>query len=91
MMEISKYEDLFFKFTVESYVKDNKRFLRRDWLADEVAKRMKKPGCRFVLLTAEPGAGKSTFLAQLADDHQDWLRHFIHRDQRIPMDGGRKE
>ena len=43
------------------------------------------PGCRFVLLTAAPGAGKSTFMAQLAKDHDDWPRYFIRRDQRTPL------
>ena len=49
---------------------------------------MADPGCRFVLLTAEPGAGKSGFLAQLADDHPDWPRYLIRRDQRQPLADG---
>jgi hypothetical protein len=39
-------------------------------------------GSKIYLLTAEPGAGKSAFVAQLASDHPDWLRYFIRRDQR---------
>jgi hypothetical protein len=38
-----------------------------------------------VLLIAEPGIGKSAFLAQLAKDHPEWLRYFIRRDQRTPL------
>ena len=38
---------------------------------------------RLVLLIAEPGGGKSTFMAQLAQDClDDWLIYFICRDQR---------
>lgn len=67
--DTSKFDDLFFRSIVNSYVHENKRFLRRDWLADEVAELMKKPDCCFVLLTAESGAGKTIFMAQLAEDH----------------------
>jgi hypothetical protein len=81
-------EALFFRPIVEGYV-NNPRFLRRDWLAAEVNERLQKPDCRFVLLTAEPGAGKSTFLAQLAYDHPQRPVYFIRRDQRTPLtDGG---
>lgn len=78
-------EDLFFRATVRSYVEDNPRFLRRDWLAKEVETRLDDPDCRFLLLAAEPGAGKSTFLAQLAHDHPNWPVYFIYRDQRTPL------
>jgi hypothetical protein len=81
-------ETLFFRPIVEGYV-NNPRFLRRDWLAAEVNERLQEPDCRFVLLTAEPGAGKSTFLAQLAYDHPQRPVYFIRRDQRTPLtDGG---
>jgi hypothetical protein len=56
--------------------------LQRDWLAQALDAKLHEPGKRFVLLTAEPGAGKSAFMAQLAHDHPDWLRYFIRRDQR---------
>ncbi|MGW8318364.1 MAG: hypothetical protein ACWGPS_03895, partial [Candidatus Promineifilaceae bacterium] len=59
------YEDLFFRQTVDGYV-DNPRFFRRDWLAAEVDDRLREADCHFILLTAEPGAGKSAFVAQLA-------------------------
>ncbi len=82
----AKHDDLFFQTTVDHYVQ-TPRFLRRDWLAAEVDKRLDDPECRFVLLTAEPGAGKSTFMAQLAHDHLRWPRYFIRRDQRSPLAG----
>jgi hypothetical protein len=77
-------DDLFFNSIIAPYV-TNPRFLRRDWLAAEVDERLKDRNSRFVLLTAEPGAGKSTFMAQLATDHPDWPRYFIRRDQRTPL------
>lgn len=83
----SEYDDLFFTTLVDSYT-SNPRFLRRDWLADEVMERLQEPTCRFLLLTAEPGAGKSTFMAQLARDHPGWPRYFIRRDQREAVNDG---
>jgi hypothetical protein len=79
--------DLFFQSIVESYIGGPKqhRFIRRAWLAEDLEKQLQKPGCRFVLVSAEPGAGKSKFMAQLATDNPDWLRYFIRRDQRSAM------
>src|SRR4051812_13503224 len=76
--------DLFFNETVDWYV-GNRRFLRRDWLARELEVRLSLDDCRFVLLIAEPGAGKSAFMAQIAEGHPDWLRYFIRRDQHRPL------
>ena len=77
-------DDLFFQTLVDSYV-TNPRFLRRAWLADSVDERLADLDSRFVLLIAEPGAGKSTFMAQLAAGHDSWPRYFIRRDQRTPL------
>jgi hypothetical protein len=76
--------DLFFEPIVDGYLA-NPRFVRRDWLAEEIDHRLSTDRSRFVLLTAEPGFGKSAFMAQLAADHPDWLRYFIRRDQRTPL------
>jgi hypothetical protein len=75
-------DDLFFDALIRGYVNGNPRFLRRDWLAGQLLDKLNEKNCRFVLLTAEPGAGKSTFMAQLANDNPAWLRYFIRRDQR---------
>lgn len=81
-MKVTTSDDLFSRAVVESYVKKNPRFVRRDWLAAELDKSLNKPSCRFALLTAKPGAGKSTFIAQLAHDHPRRPVYFIRRDQR---------
>jgi len=78
-------DDLFFGSLVRGYVDENPRFLNRDWLMEVVEARLAEPGKRFVLVTAEPGAGKSTFMAQLASARPQWLRYFIRRDQRTVL------
>ncbi len=78
------YEDLFFRQTVAGYL-DNPRFFRRDWLVAEVDDHLGEADCRFILLTAEPGAGKSAFVAQLASDDPQRPVYFIRRDQRTPL------
>ncbi|MCZ7567057.1 MAG: ATP-binding protein [Ardenticatenaceae bacterium] len=82
--ESPRVDDLFFGAAIDTYLA-NPRFLQRDWLAADVEQRLNDPGCRFLLLTAEPGAGKSAFLAQLARDHPSWPRYFIRRDQVAPL------
>jgi hypothetical protein len=57
--------DLFNETLVQSYV-EGLRFVERPWLAERVEAALKKGRCRFVLLTAEPGAGKTAFMAWLA-------------------------
>lgn len=76
--------DLFFSSMIQRYL-DNPRFVRREWLAAEITQHFADSLHPFVLLTAEPGFGKSAFLAQLADDHPNWLRYFIRRDQRTVL------
>jgi hypothetical protein len=72
-------EDLFYTDLIQSYV-ERGRFIPRQWLADELAAKMEQPNCRYVLLTAEPGAGKTAFAAWQAQQNPDWLRYFIRRD-----------
>jgi len=55
--------DLFFDGLVRSYVEGNPRFVRRSWLAERLDEQLAKPECRFVLLTAEPGAANANFSA----------------------------
>ncbi len=77
-------DDLFFRDVVRAYV-EAPRFVRRGWLAAELRERLDRPSCRFVLLTGEPGSGKSSFVAQLADDNPDWPVFFLRRDERTPL------
>jgi hypothetical protein len=76
--------DLFFRSIVRNYI-EAPRFLRRDWLAQDLEACFARPGCRFAVLAAEPGAGMSAFVAQLASDHEDWLVFFIRQDQRTSL------
>jgi hypothetical protein len=79
--------DLFYTDLVQAYVQRG-RFTPRQWLADDVAEKMEQPNCRYVLLTAEPGAGKTAFAAWQAQQHPDWLRYFIRRDSLTPLSSG---
>ena len=69
--------DLRFDKIVTDYV-NNHRYLPREWLANEVIRSLKTS--QFVLLTAEPGFGKTAFMAQLADENPGWLRYFVQND-----------
>jgi hypothetical protein len=63
-------------------------FVERPWLTAQIAAALDDPTCRFLLLTAEPGAGKSSIMAWLADCHPDWPRYFIRADSRTPLNSG---
>jgi AAA ATPase domain len=56
--------DLFAKSLIASYV-DDPRFVPRDWLLGRVQEALDRPQARFVLLTGEPGSGKSALMAHL--------------------------
>lgn len=76
--------DLFYESLIQSYV-NAPRFVERSWLAERIEAMLAEPNCRFLLLTAEPGAGKTAFMAWLAHQHPNWCRYFIRRDQRTPL------
>jgi hypothetical protein len=76
--------DLFYESLIQSYV-NAPRFVERPWLAKQIEEKLAEPDCRFLLLTAEPGAGKTAFMAWLAHQHPDWCRYFIRREQRTPL------
>ncbi|MFE9750462.1 AAA family ATPase [Saccharothrix saharensis] len=63
-------------------------FVRRDWLHERVERALADGDSRYVLVTGEPGAGKTSLLAGLADAHPDWLRYFVRRDSRTALAGG---
>ena len=76
--------DLNFDDLIRSYV-DAPRFVRREWWAGEITAELSDPGCTYLLLTAEPGAGKTALIAQLARDYRHWPRYFLRRDQQHPL------
>ncbi len=78
---------LFFEDVVASYVKQP-RFRPRQWLEKRVQDLLDEADCRFVLITGEPGAGKTAFMAQLAHNHASWLRYFIRRTSTQPLSSG---
>ena len=83
-METLQFDDLFYRAITGSYVQ-GRRFQPRDWLEDELLAQLDEPGCRFLLLSGEPGSGKSAFIAQLASRHPNWPVFYIRRDQRTAL------
>ncbi|KPQ42318.1 MAG: hypothetical protein MPEBLZ_03142 [Candidatus Methanoperedens nitroreducens] len=79
--------DLFYEALIKSYVVSHS-FVERPWLAKRIETALSDPNCRFLLLTAEPGAGKTAFMAWLANQHLDWPRYFIRRDSQTPLGSG---
>lgn len=77
-------EDLFYHELIRSYVQ-NPRFIARPWLANQIDEALTDPACRFLLLTAASGAGKTAFMAWLAHQHPTWPRYFIRRNQLEPL------
>jgi hypothetical protein len=69
---------------VSAYV-DAPRYMGRPWLEQKVTGLLAQNDCHFLLLTAEPGAGKSAFMAGMARHHPSWPRYFIRRDQLSPF------
>ncbi|MDA9396264.1 hypothetical protein WN73_37755 [Bradyrhizobium sp. CCBAU 45394] len=79
-MPDAEIADLFFHGVTQAYI-GAPRFVRREWLEDELREQLDRPDCRFVLVVAEPGSGKSSFIAQLANNNTDWPVFYIRRDQ----------
>ena len=77
--------ELFFDSLIEAYTGDP-RFLERGWLQDAIRDRLTAGHERpFLLITAEPGTGKSAFLAWLAKRNANWPRYFIRRNEVSPL------
>lgn len=60
----------------------------RPWLEQRVASLLRDADCRIVLITANPGAGKSVLLAGLAAASPDSLRYFLRWDSIQPRRAG---
>ena len=78
------HDDLFFEEFVQAHL-TAPRFIERPWLEDRVNNLLGQSQRPFLLLTAEPGAGKSGLLAWLASRNRNWARYFIRRDQISPL------
>ena len=52
-------------------------FVERRWLRQSIESALESESGRFVLVTGEPGAGKTSLMCGLADEHPDWLRYFV--------------
>jgi hypothetical protein len=63
-------------------------FVNRRWLEDKIESVLDNDACRYVLLTAEPGAGKTCLVAALAQRRPLWLRYFARRDSQAPLISG---
>ncbi|GAB2960808.1 hypothetical protein [Saccharothrix stipae] len=85
-MPNSTVGDLFARPLIDSHL--DRLFVERPWLAEQVTTALDDPGCRFLLLTGEPGSGKSSFAAWLADRVPDVLRYFIRRDSKSVASSG---
>lgn len=76
--------DLFYEALIRSYI-DTLYFIERPWLATRIKTALENPDGRFLLVTADPGVGKTTLMAWLAYKHGNWPRYFIRRDQGAPL------
>ena len=80
--------DLFSAALVARYVHDDRHFVERRWFADRLDEALADAGCRFLLLTGAPGAGKTAGMAWLANRQPLSLRYFVRRDSRVPFATG---
>jgi hypothetical protein len=76
----SLFQDLIDERTTEAFVP-------RPWLVADIERALSDDGTRIVLITAEPGAGKTSLLADMARTHPQWLRYFVRKDVRSPLVG----
>ncbi len=79
--------DLFSTELIGSYT-DHPRFVARPWLETRVLDAVGEDGNGVVLITGEPGAGKTALLAHIAAQHPSALRHFVRHDSMFPLHGG---
>jgi hypothetical protein len=80
-------DGLFYESLINGYVHTD-AYVRREWLENAIFDRIRRPGCRYVLVVGEPGAGKTGVLAGLADQHPEWLRYFIRGNSTMRLSEG---
>src|SRR4051794_13800498 len=84
MVTFPSGDALFATDLIAEYVR-SPLFVQRSWLYDQVQSGLLDPQCRFILITAEPGAGKTGLVAALAHRNPTWVRYFIRRDSTVPL------
>jgi WD40 repeat protein len=89
-LDESNSSDLFDLQFITRHV-NRDRFVDRTWLRDRIKAELDDPQCRIVLVTGEPGAGKTTLMASLADREPGWLRYFIRRIGEVECEADRHE
>ena len=77
-MPDSSGEALFDLALIDRHVRSD-TFVERAWAYRAVEAALATPGNRLVLLTGDPGSGKSTIMAGLAAANPGWPRYFIRR------------
>ena len=81
---MSEYRELFDAQLIEDHVGGD--FVVRDPVITEIEAALDDPACRVVLVRGDPGAGKTTVMAALADRHPEHLPYFIRRaGQVVPV------
>ncbi len=80
--------DLFADSLLDSYLRSGDPFVERHWLRERIDAALDRPQCRFLLLTGEPGSGKTALMAWLASEDPNALRYFIRRDSQHPLNAG---
>jgi WD40 repeat protein len=80
-------QDLFDDQLVQS-VLSRPHLVPRPWLERRIDAHLNDPACRIVLVTGEPGAGKSVLLARLAVEWPDSLRYFLRGGGMQPHRSG---
>ncbi|WP_187283160.1 ATP-binding protein [Streptomyces sp. t39] len=63
-------------------------FVEREWLYDRIERAMEPEAGQYVLVTGEPGTGKTSLLAGMARARPERLRYFARRDSRTALTGG---
>ncbi|MFF0513255.1 hypothetical protein [Streptomyces sp. NPDC004250] len=63
-------------------------YVERAWLTERIERALESERGQYVLVTGEPGAGKTSLLAGMARSRPDRLRHFFRRDSRTALTGG---
>jgi ABC-type transport system involved in cytochrome c biogenesis ATPase subunit len=52
-------------------------FIERDWLEARIDRALAAPDVNLVVITGEPGTGKTSLMAGMAKAHPGWLRYFV--------------